>query len=54
LQEGGGAFVLVGSPAMREVARGDNELRPDALDQPLQRGLDRALLVGSDVEIGAG
>ena len=51
-QQLGGALELLGTPAMREIAGGDDELGLDALDQPRDRLLDLPLLVCTHMQVG--
>ena len=45
-------FVLVAPPAVREVARRDDEIGLDAVDEASQSALDEGLLAGSEVDVG--
>ncbi len=45
-------LVLVAPPAVREVARRDHEIGPNALDESTQGALDEGLLARSDVDVG--
>ena len=45
-------LVLVAPPAVREVARRDHEIGPNALDESPQGALDEGLLARSDVDVG--
>jgi hypothetical protein len=45
-------LVLVTSAAVGEVAGGDDERRPNIVDEPAQRALDEGLLAGSDMDVG--
>ena len=52
LQEGGGALVLVSPAPVREVARDDDQLRRDPLDQGSETGFDLGLCSAPNVQIG--
>jgi len=43
---------LLRAPAVREIARSDDELRVEPLDQPRQRFLDFSLLMCTHVQVG--
>ena len=45
-------LMLVAPPAVREVARRDHEIGPNALDESTQGALDEGLLARSDVDVG--
>jgi hypothetical protein len=51
-QEGGRTLVLVASAPVREIARDDDQLRRDPLDQGLEAGFDLGLCRAPDVQIG--
>src|SRR5205085_423276 len=51
LQECGCTLVLGRAPAVREIARRDDQLRIEPRDQLMERGLDRALFTCADVEV---
>jgi hypothetical protein len=44
--------VLVAPPAVREVARRDDEIGLDVVDEASQSTLDEGLLAGSEVDVG--
>ena len=46
------SLVLVPSAPVREIARGNDQFRPDPQDEGPQRLLDLRLLVCTDVQIG--
>jgi len=51
-QQGGDVLELVAPPAVREVARRDHEVGPDAPYESPQGALDEGLLPRSDVDVG--
>jgi hypothetical protein len=51
LQERGGAFVLRGAAAVREVAARDDQLGVDSLDQGSEARLEPRFLARADMEI---
>jgi hypothetical protein len=51
-QEGGRTLVLVAPAPVREIARDDDQLRRDPLDQGLEAGFDLGLCRAPDVQIG--
>jgi hypothetical protein len=51
LQKSCRAIMLAGPPSVRQVAAGDDQIRPDTLDQGAQRALDLRLLNGADMQV---
>jgi hypothetical protein len=51
-QEGRRLFVLISSPAVREVAGRHDEIGLPTLHEGTERALDSGLLAGADVDVG--